>query len=235
MKSNRNKWWMLINAVLILLSGLQACFFITFFLLYMYAVKKEYRYKTKIAFLMTVLGFTVGLTALWGHFVYHEHPGSFFWQFSQSETLSTLLQKIPFLSQSIQPPKTMESISEGGDAEVLHAKQKLSFPYMHKCNNTVFSVNQKEVFKKIRRNRRSWLFTVNAGDNVFVRSLFIPVFMDVLFPGPYFQCYLYGKIQSQMDMVCIWNTHRWFFGHFRLAQNIGDSRQNSARKDWQIC
>lgn len=226
---------MLINAVLILLSGLQACFFITFFLLYMYAVKKEYRYKTKIAFLMTVLGFTAGLTALWGHFVYHEHPGSFFWQFSQSETLSTLLQKIPFLSQSIQPPKTMESISEGGDAEVLHAKQKLSFPYMHKCNNTVFSVNQKEVFKKIRRNRRSWLFTVNAGDNVFIRSLFIPVFMDVLFPGRYFQCYLYGKIQSQMDMVYIWNTHRRFFGHFRLAQNIGDSRQNSARKDWQIC
>ena len=114
MKSNRNKWWMLINAVLILLSGLQACFFITFFLLYMYAVKKEYRYKTKIAFLMTVFGFIAGLTALWGHFVYHEHPGSFFWQFSQSETLSTLLQKIPFLSQSIHPPETMESISEGG-------------------------------------------------------------------------------------------------------------------------
>lgn len=91
--------------------------------LYMYVVKKEYRYKTKIAFLMTVPGFIVGLTALWGHFVYHGHPGSFFRQFSQSETLSTLLQKIPFLSQYIHPPKTMESISDGGgDAEVLHAK-----------------------------------------------------------------------------------------------------------------
>jgi hypothetical protein len=103
---------MLVCAVLILLSGLQACFFIMFFLLYMYLIKKEYRYKTQIAFFMTVFGFIAGIIVLWGHFVYHGHPNSFFWQFSQSKTISTVIQKIPFLSQYIHPADSIINIFE---------------------------------------------------------------------------------------------------------------------------
>jgi hypothetical protein len=111
-KENSGRWLMLIYAVLILLSGLQACFFIVFFLFYMYLIKKEYRYKTRIAFFMAITGFIAGLIAMWGHFAYHEHPNSFFWQFSQSETISALLRKIPFLSHHIRPPEPKHGFFE---------------------------------------------------------------------------------------------------------------------------
>jgi hypothetical protein len=111
LKRNYGKWLVLTSAALILLSGLQSCPFIVCFLLYMYLVKKKYRDRTKVAFFMTVAGFMAGLISLWGHFVYNEHPNSFFWQFSQSSTISGLIQKIPFFSQYIQPGESGRSIT----------------------------------------------------------------------------------------------------------------------------
>ncbi|GHT43860.1 hypothetical protein AGMMS49965_18530 [Bacteroidia bacterium] len=81
------------------------------FIVYLYFTKKEYRQKTKTAFFITIAGLIIGLCVLYGHFVYHGHPKSFFWQFSQSATISTILHKIPFLSDSIVP---LEKISATG-------------------------------------------------------------------------------------------------------------------------
>jgi hypothetical protein len=46
---------------------------------------------------------------LWGHFVYYGHPKSFFWQFSHSATISVILHKIPFLSESVLPFKKISN------------------------------------------------------------------------------------------------------------------------------
>jgi hypothetical protein len=100
-KKGNNKWRLLLASILVLLSGLQACPFIVAFLIYTYFTKKEYRDKTKIAFVFTILGFTIGVCLLWGHFLYHDHPKSFFWQFSQSVTISNVLYKFPVLSEYI--------------------------------------------------------------------------------------------------------------------------------------
>lgn len=110
-KKGYSKWLMFFSAILVVLSGLQSCPLIIVFLIYLYVIKGEYRHKTKAAFFVTILGLVLGTILLWGHFLFHEHPKSFFWQFSVSQSISNILYKIPFLSEYIQP---MKKIPEEG-------------------------------------------------------------------------------------------------------------------------
>ncbi|MDR1645477.1 MAG: glycosyltransferase family 39 protein [Tannerellaceae bacterium] len=113
LKRGYGKWKMWLTVVFVLLSGLQACPFIVTVLIYVYFIRKEYRSRTKIAFFITILGFMTGICLLWGHFIYHNHPRSFFWQFSHSATISQVLHKIPFLSEFISPePGVYNAVSE---------------------------------------------------------------------------------------------------------------------------
>jgi hypothetical protein len=105
LKKGHSKYWILVSSILVLLSGLQACPFIITFLTYLYFIKKEHRHKTKIAFFFTLSGFVIATCILGAHFIYHNHPKSFFWQFSHSSTISNILYKIPFLSEYISPIK----------------------------------------------------------------------------------------------------------------------------------
>lgn len=99
---NKRQWLLLLWTVLVLFSGLQACPFIFIFLIYCLFVYKTERKKTVFALGLYGIGICVGLLLLWTHFSLLEHPKSFFWQFSQSESLSKLLYKIPFLKDSIE-------------------------------------------------------------------------------------------------------------------------------------
>jgi len=95
------KYGLFLNAVLLLTSGLQAIPFVVFFLVFVYILNKQIRNKTFVSMISIFTGFIVGILIIYCHFVILEHPKSFFWQFAQSETISNLLHKIPFISDNI--------------------------------------------------------------------------------------------------------------------------------------
>lgn len=122
--------WIFIASILVILSGLQSCPFIVTVLAYLYIVKREYRNKTGSAFLVTASGFMAGIGLLWLHFNYHGHPYSFFWQFSQSATISNLLNKIPVLSDYIVPAQE----------EKLYFLDKLYDSFLKNKNHLILSI-----------------------------------------------------------------------------------------------